>query len=326
MGRTLEVLQRRHESASIGTDSDAARSPFGAAPPMPALDDATEEIPFIEIGARGTPVELSPALQQSSAVVLNRAPAAKQSAVTFPAPAADGRPNRAETSVASAVAFQPWPAAPTGTQPAGLAFGNELVAYHQPHHPISEQYRALLKSLERQRPLAQSRSLLFTALARGAGTTTVLLNLALTAIQQGSGPVIVVDANLYQPALADRLGLAAAPGMREVLAGQLPWRRALQPTSAANLFVIAAGAMVARGAPDQAVPALLRRLRRHFAWILVDGPSWDIGTELLSLGRACDSAYLVLRPSEVETPRTAELTRLLPSAGCDLGGFVIVRR
>ena len=63
--------------------------------------------------------------------------------------------------------------------------------------------------------------LLFAGAADDVGTSTVLLNLAVTLARQ-EATVTVVDAHLARPALADRLGLPPAPGLREVLAGQMP--------------------------------------------------------------------------------------------------------
>ena len=90
----------------------------------------------------------------------------------------------------------------------------ELVAFHAPDQPASARYGDLLASLleaGRVRPGAACRTLLLTAARSEIGTTTVLLNLAITAARQDLR-VVVVDANLRRPAVADRLGLPPAPG------------------------------------------------------------------------------------------------------------------
>src|SRR5262249_56767763 len=89
---------------------------------------------------------------------------------------------------------------------------------HQPDHPVSGQYRALLAQVVPPPDGSAGSVLLFTALAPGAGVTTALLNLAVCAAADGRD-VVVVDANLRRPALAARLGVVAAAGLREIPAG-----------------------------------------------------------------------------------------------------------
>src|SRR5262249_54479185 len=114
-------------------------------------------------------------------------------------------------------------------------FSPQLVTFHQPDHPLSAKYRSLLAELLAPLPTEGSKVLLFTAAAPGAGTSTVLLNLAITAARQGNHRVAVVDADLERPALAERLGLCRVPGLAEVLEGAVSLHRALQATGQENL-------------------------------------------------------------------------------------------
>src|SRR5207302_4188833 len=126
--------------------------------------------------------------------------------------------------------------------PARERFGRDLVAFHQPEHPLSEQYRGLLASLTAQLPGGEPLALLFTRGASEAGKTTVLLNLAVTCAGQGNARVAVVDAGGSQGAVARKLCLAPAPGLGEVLANTISLQRALAETGLPNLFVLPAGA------------------------------------------------------------------------------------
>src|SRR5207253_11034851 len=106
--------------------------------------------------------------------------------------------------------------------PARSRFATELVTFHRPEHALSKQYQNLAGTLTAQLPATRSRVLLFTAAHPGAGTTTVLLNLAIALARQGKQRLVVVDANPNQPAVAERLGLPQVPGLAEVLAGSQP--------------------------------------------------------------------------------------------------------
>src|SRR5205085_8748466 len=117
--------------------------------------------------------------------------------------------------------------------PPASRFARELVAFHQPEHEVSDEYRRLLSDIEAQVGADAGKALLFTSALAGAGTTSVLLNLALTRARRDAGKVAVVDANLDRPAVAKRLGAAPAPGLREVLSRTVPLAWGLQETGQA---------------------------------------------------------------------------------------------
>src|SRR5437764_1222048 len=112
--------------------------------------------------------------------------------------------------------------APGLLPPSASRFAPELIAFHQPDHPISGQYRDLATGLLAQTPAEQPRVLFFTSSAPGAGTTTVVLNTAVTLARDNLLRVAVLDAHLRRAAVAGRLGLPDGAGLREVLAGGAP--------------------------------------------------------------------------------------------------------
>src|SRR5206468_482151 len=99
------------------------------------------------------------------------------------------------------------------SQLSGRGFGTDLVAYHQPDHTVSGQYRALVTQIELQLPGSQPRALAFVGAAGQSGASTVLLNLAVTLAKKDATQVIVVDAHPDHSALATRLGVSAQPGL-----------------------------------------------------------------------------------------------------------------
>ncbi len=138
-----------------------------------------------------------------------------------------------------AVALRPAPAANGPRLP---PFAPEIVAHHQPDDPVSGQYRELLAAVTPPAAGQGAPALLLAPALPGADAVVVLLNLAVTAARQGNRRVVVVDADPRQPAVAERLGLPARPGLSDVLAGAVALEQALQPTGQANLTVLTAGA------------------------------------------------------------------------------------
>jgi Mrp family chromosome partitioning ATPase len=227
-----------------------------------------------------------------------------------------------------AVAFRPLPAQPPPLPPAAERFAPDLVAFHRPDHPVSEQYRSLLQTLTGPSPVAGAQVLLFTAAATAAGTTTAVLNLAVTAAREGDLRVVVVDADVGQPAVADRLGLPAAPGLHEVLAGTASLHEALRETGQANFQALTAGKVRAGACRLAAEPmrSVLRHLRGRFDLILVDAPPWDGGPDVVALGSFGDAVYLVVRQDQAQAPEVTELLRLIPQQGSRLRGCILTQR
>jgi Mrp family chromosome partitioning ATPase len=227
------------------------------------------------------------------------------------------------------VAFQPFPPEPPPLAPPNERFSPDLVAFHRPEHPVSEQYRSLWRSVATPLPAGRAQVLLFTAAGTGAGTTTALLNLAVTVVRGGNLRVVVVDADVRQPAVAGRLGLFPGPGLQEVLAGKELLPRALQESGLANLWVLAAGEAAPGGATrlaSEAMRSALRHLRGRFDLVLVDAPPWDGRPEVVALGSFCDAVYLVVRQAQAQTPAVNDLLRLIPQQGGRLRGCVLTHR
>ncbi|MBI1914764.1 MAG: CpsD/CapB family tyrosine-protein kinase [Planctomycetes bacterium] len=308
MGRTLEALKQ----ATTRRDP-RQRVPQAAkdAPPLQAVwpEDVAQEtgVPFVEVGGpRATP----------------QAPPATAPVVVPPSPVAPDGPRL------MTVLFRPLPFEPA-TRPSRSRFALELVAYHQPDHAISGQYRDLSGRIVGVVPGERARVLLFTSAGAATGTTTVLLNTAITVARQSGRRVVVVDAHLRRAAVAARLGLGEAPGLREVLAGRLPLNAAVRPTGLPGLSALTAGA--ADAAPParlagEGMRAVLRQLREQFDLVLVDGPPWDGRPEVVALGCACDAVYLCLPEAAQETPETVDLLQVIPEQGANLCGCVLTSR
>jgi hypothetical protein len=338
MGRMSDIL--RTADRRPAPDDTAAPTPAEPATNSADLDDADDEttihdtevepgtppieddddVPFIEVGG---PRE--PALRL----------------IPSPAPTNDDGPNERPGSLGKTLLLGPNPAARTGTtgqDPPGLftirfqpvhaaRLGSrapvaELVAFHQPDHPVSVQYRSLAAEIARQLPGTLPRVLLFAGSAGGVGTSTVVLNLAMTLARQESR-VMVADAHLAHPALAARLGLPSGPGLREVLAGHMPPAWVLQETAHPNLVVLPAGVAGTRrdGAEFNAIVSLLRD---RSDCVLIDAGPWSDAAA--DLAASCDAVYLVMREEAIGTPAGTELQEEVLERTGRLRGCVLTQR
>jgi hypothetical protein len=304
MGRLFEVL--RQPQAPRRTGDGAAEhdhSENSAATDAPA----DPSMPFIEVGPRH--------LLEGSPDVLASVPA---------------RPSllRAVEETPT-IRFLPFPHAGTpGTRTRRKpSFAPELVAFHAPKQAEAHRYRDLLAAILRTPVLRGERStpLLFCPASALVSATTIVLNLGITAAQEGKR-TIVVDGSLSGAVVAGALGLPVEPGLRDVLSGAAGLDEALQATDQDQLFALTAG--IASSSPGarfiaSTMRSLLRELRECAEYVFVDGPVWDGQPQVLSLASAVEGMCLVLPETEAETAATDTLLEGITRHGIHLAGCVL---
>ncbi len=300
MGRILDALNQGQGRRPGGKGGPALQAVW------PEEETGDNDVPFIEVGGPRAPAAAAPAHPAIGVPVLPVAAAPRPMTVKFRRPPQVHAPGR------GAARFSP-----------------ELVAYHQPEHAVSGQYRDLAGAVLAALPGERARVLLFSAAAPGAGTTTVLLNTAITIARQNGPRVLVVDAHLRRSAVGLRLGLSDAPGLREVLGGRLPLDAAVRATGLPGLSALTAGSADA-ASPTRLVGdgmrSLLRHLREHFDLVLVDGPRWDGRPEVVALGCACDAVFLCMPEADQNALETGELLQIIPEQGATLCGCILTAR
>jgi Mrp family chromosome partitioning ATPase len=301
MGRMLEAL-RHAETETSQAEAPRDEATDGPQLQVVAADEPAEEMPYIEVGGKGKAVEGSPSVLAAPA---------PRTAARAPALAARGP---------LTVTFQPCPAAPAPRM------APEVIAYHQPGHAVSKQYRALLDQILPESADEAGRVLLFTALAPAAGVTTALLNLAVSACAAARA-VVVVDVNRKRPGLAARVGLPAGPGLSDLLVGSAALDQAVRATAQERLHVLTAGSAPARGGAlsAEAVRWAVAWLRQRFGLVLLDGPAWEGDPDQAALVGASDRVLFVLEQADADRPEVRAATRAVARLGGQLGGLVVMR-
>jgi Mrp family chromosome partitioning ATPase len=306
MARILEAVRSSEAGASMPMAAPRSESKMTAPAVVAAAPPPLPDIPFIEVG--GATIDGSPEVMAVSVP----GPFLPHPAVAVAT--REAAPEIVFESVADALI----PADPENR------FAPELIAYHDPGHPVSQQYEELLDHV--LSCAATPAVLLFSGGAEGAGTTTAVLNLAITLAARG-GRVAVVDACVAKPAIAARLGLPTMPGLSEVFAGEVSLLRALRDSGQANLTILTSGEQACR--PSLAMrsfPGVLGQLRKRFDQIFVDSPAWHDAPEMASLAACCDAMFLVAPHGNYDDPEIRRLLRRLPRQGIRLAGCVVTHR
>jgi len=247
------------------------------------VSPSCESLPYIEVGAPGHMIDASPDVL---AVRVPKAPvAAKEPPVPQMLPFSAVReevkrrsPTLTLVEPRAKITLEAWPATPV------LRIPEEIVTHHHPEHAASKEYSSLLSRLKSTNP----HSVLFCGTTLGADSTLVALNLAFAAGREDAR-IVVVDTDCGNPTLARMTNSEKAPGLHDVLAGNVAFADALQDTPCANVHLI----MTQAGTPfsREALQWLFAWLRHEFQLVCAIGPTAKAaGADLLSL---CDAMYLV---------------------------------
>jgi Mrp family chromosome partitioning ATPase len=302
MGRMLEMLKK--------ADGQRAVAPASPNPKSPAADDCVIDwavgettMPYIEVGGPGKTVEGS-----AEVMAVTHPPQVKQPPHAPTSKALSQSIVLAQLTDAKplTVAFEPW----NGPAAGSTGIAPEIIAYHQPAHTISKQYVELWNTMIAGFAELACPTLLLTGLRSQVGTTTVLVNLAVTGATQGRRRVAVVDAQTKQPSIAARLGIKPDLGLLDVVAGQAALEQTLIKSPIPTLHALP----VASRRDDvtltrDAVAWLIGRLRERFDAIVIDGPNLTETDALAAVAPACDALYLVAPQGESKSlPREALLT------------------
>lgn len=203
---------------------------------------------------------------------------------------------------------------------------SELPLVREPHGAAAENFRTLRTSLSLLAPAAARRVVLFTSGIPGEGKSYCAANFAIAQAMQGRR-TLLVDADMRLPSL-EKLFFQTkdAPGLAEVLLGELALNRAARLARQPMLVVLTAG-----GRPQHPAEVLtgskftdfLSEAGDSFDCIVIDTAPVHAVSDTLLLVRAVDTVVLVVQAAK--TPRKAVLRaqRKLMEAGAPLAGFVL---
>jgi capsular exopolysaccharide synthesis family protein len=181
-----------------------------------------------------------------------------------------------------------------GTIPASAALRTERNdAADDPR--ASEAFRKLRTNLIFMDVDHPPKVLVITSPKPNDGKSTVAQNIARTLARSGER-VVLIDADLRRPSVADQLGIEGSVGVTTVLSGQLELAQALQPVAGEpNLRVLAAGTLPPNPSEvlgSQAMHALLQRAAES-GYVILDSPPLLPVTDAAVLATIAEGALVV---------------------------------
>lgn len=201
--------------------------------------------------------------------------------------------------------------------------------------PDAEGFRLLRAHLRYFNVDRELHTLQVTSLQPGDGKTTIAWNLAATTASMGT-KTLLIEADLRRPRLSSVLGLAASPGVAQVLVNDVGPMEATQHLSVAGymtkyaprteLDVLVAGAVPPNPAElidSEAMRDLLQWAAQSYELVIIDAPPPGLVSDAVTLLAAADGVLIVSRMDRHSRDQVRRLARDLRSIDAHVLGLVI---
>jgi polysaccharide biosynthesis transport protein len=197
-----------------------------------------------------------------------------------------------------------------------------------PFSPRAEAFRQLRTNIRYLSVDQEVRSLVVSSAVSGEGKTAVATNLAIAMAQSGER-VVLVDADLRRPSIAERFGLPNGIGLSSVLVGDASLEQALQPwRQDLPLYVLTSGPLPPN--PSELIGSrrmyeLVVSLTKGGYVVVVDSPPLLPVTDAAVLARLTQGALVVTQIGSTKVEQLKGAVEALHIAGAPILGVVANR-
>ncbi|HET9518022.1 MAG TPA: polysaccharide biosynthesis tyrosine autokinase, partial [Actinoplanes sp.] len=186
------------------------------------------------------------------------------------------------------------------------------------------QLRTNLQFVNVDRPV---KTLVVTSAMPGEGKSSTSINLGIAFAEAGKR-VILIDADLRRPKVAEYLGIEGAVGLTNLLAGQVQIADALQPWGGSGLWVLPSGSVPPN--PSELLASrnmsdLLAALAGGFDMVIIDTPPVLPVTDAAVMSTVADGCLLVTRFGKTSMSQATAAAAALTAVNGKLHGCVLNR-
>lgn len=199
-----------------------------------------------------------------------------------------------------------------------------LVTFSNPDSIISEQFRTLRTNVQFSTEGKKS-IILITSPSDNEGKSTTAANLAVSMAQQKE-KVLLIDANLRDPAIHFVFKKENSVGLTDVLMGKILLEDAVIDTEIGSLSILTSGQMALHPAEllgSELLHILFKKALRDYDVVLVDSPPILEVTDTKLLANKSDGVIMVIGQGRTEVEKAAEAKKALEFAKANLFGVIL---
>lgn len=200
-----------------------------------------------------------------------------------------------------------------------------LIVQDDPRSVRAEAFRTLRTNLQFLDVESGPRSFVITSSVPSEGKTTTAVNLAIALADSGA-QVVIIDADLRRPKIADYMGIEGAIGLTDVLISRVALADALQPWGRGNLVVLPAGTVPPNPSEllgSRAMSGLLRTLESEFDVVILDLPPLLPVTDAALVSKLTRGAIMVVAAGRTQKGELSGAIAALSNVGAPVAGVIL---
>lgn len=205
-----------------------------------------------------------------------------------------------------------------------------LIVHDAPQSPRAESFRTLRTNLQFLTAESGTQTFVITSSIAGEGKSTTAVNLAISLANSGRR-VLLVDADLRRPGVANALDIEGAVGLTDILIGSVHTDEVIQRWGTDGLSVLPAGRIPPNPSEligSERMRRLLENLEDLYDAVVIDSPPLLPVTDAAILSGYVGSTILVCAVGHTTKNQLRASLAHLANAGTDADGIVMtmVRR
>ncbi len=200
-----------------------------------------------------------------------------------------------------------------------------VIITDEPHSSAAEAIRRLRTNIQFIGTGGECKTLVVTSSISGEGKSTTSINLAVSMADAGAR-VILIDADLRRPSIADYTGVEGRAGLTSILIGRAELEDVTQPWRDTSLTILPSGPVPPNPSELLGSPAmseLLTKLRSSYDVVLLDTPPLLPVTDAAILTKMVGGALVVVGADRLHRGQLQESLANLDTAGAHVYGVVV---
>lgn len=202
-----------------------------------------------------------------------------------------------------------------------------LISAQHPQSLQAEAYRGLRTNLQFMGLTAENKSILFTSSLPGEGKSSSAINLS-HVIAQAGNRVLLIDADLRRPSVAEYMGLEGDAGLTTVLIGEADIEDVAQPVETEGLVVLASGLIPPNPSEllgSKAMQDLLTEAMGTYDFVVVDTAPLLAVTDAVVLSHYVGGTVVVAQSERVRKPQLTQALNKLKAVDTRVLGVILNR-
>lgn len=195
---------------------------------------------------------------------------------------------------------------------------SRLVSHFSPQSTLAESYRSLRTNLNFACRDDNIKTVVFTSATPREGKTTSIVNLSITIAQTGQR-VLLVEADLRKPVIANMFGIDQTPGLTDALMGSHDWEKSvktiadimmgklnidevLETPGMDNLHIMTSGTVPPNPAElisSKSIDDFIAWAKSNYDFVMIDAPPILAATDAALLGSKVDATIIVYRVGKI---------------------------